>query len=89
MITRPELKPIMRDYPVGSTLYVLYDGYPSEQKKYEAFKPDDALNTKIQETLATIKTLGEREVLKKLLLTSWERFGEINPGILGDTEMAK
>lgn len=89
MVTRPELTPAVRDYSVGSMLYILYEGSPTEQEKYSAFKTDGAQTKKIKETLNKLNTPGEKQTFLKLLETSWNRYEEVNPGKTSDIKMAK
>lgn len=89
MVTRPELTPAVRDYSVGSMLYILYEGSPTEQEKYSTFKTNEAQTKKIKETLNKLSTPGEKQTFLKLLETSWKRYEEVNPGATTDTRTAK
>lgn len=89
MVTRPELTPAVRDYSVGSMLYIMYEGSPTEQNKYEKFKPTDIQAKKIRETLSKLNNPEQKQTFLKLLETSWKRYDEVNPGVTSDIKKAK
>lgn len=89
MVTRPELTPAVRDYSVGSMLYIMYEWSPTEQNKYSSFKPTETNAKKMKETLWKLNTPEEKQTFLKLLETSWQRYGEVNPAKISDTTTAK
>ncbi len=89
IVTRPEMEPATKDYPVGAMLYLLYEWSPTEQWKYTNFKGNEAQSKAIKKTLDTLKTPGEKIAFRKLLETSWNRNMENHPELKDDIAQAK
>ncbi len=89
LVTRPEMEPATKEYPVGAMLYVLYEWSPAEQWKYTNYKANDVQSKAIKKTLDTLKTPGEKIAFRKLLETSWNRNMENHPELKDDIVQAK
>lgn len=89
IVTRPEIQPATKDYPVGAMLYILYEGMPTEQGKYTNYKANEIESRAIKKTLDKLTTPGDKTTFRNLLEASWKRNMENHPELKTDIAKAK